>query len=623
MSSASIEHNLRQAMIHHRAGRLDDAERLYREVLACQPDQAEALHLLGVLAGQQCKTDVAIELLRRSIACNPANAEPYSNLGNALRIKGLLREAVAACRQAIVLQPRFPGALSNLGVALTEDGQLGEAIVVLREAIALDPGYAEAFVNLGVALTENGQLDEAIIALRQALVLRPGFAEAMINLGNALREKGQLGEAVSLYRGALESDPDSAVAHSNLIFSLHYDPRATSRSIYQECLKYERHHGWPLRSFIRPFNNVADPDRLLRIGYVSPDLRNNVIGLFLKPLLTEHDHREYQSYCYADVRRPDEITRQLMRCADQWRSIVGLSDEQVAELVRKDGIDVLVDLSLHTRGNRLRVFARKPAPVQVTYLAYCGTSGLATMDWRISDVFLDPEASDLSCYSEMTWRLPDCFFCYEPVVETPAIAPLPADMAGLVTFGSLNHFCKVNDDVLAVWGGILAAVKGSRLILHSPEGDHRRLAVDTLVGAGAEAERIIFLPKQSIDRYFATYQQIDIALDPFPYNGGTTTLDALWMGVPVISLAGQTAMGRVGSSILSNIGLAELVAHDRATYLSQAVGLGNDLPRLRQLRATLRERMQDSPVTDAPRFARSMEAGYRQMWREWCARRGR
>jgi predicted O-linked N-acetylglucosamine transferase (SPINDLY family) len=312
------------------------------------------------------------------------------------------------------------------------------------------------------------------------------------------------------------------------------------------------------------------------------------------------------------------MTPQLRQHTDHWRSIVGLSDEQVAELIRQDQIDVMVDLTLHAARNRLLVFARKPAPVQVTYLAYAGTSGLSTMDYRLTDPFMDPAGVNDAHYAEHSFRLPKTYWCYAPTCPEIPVGPLRALAGGGVTFGSLNNFSKINPSVLELWIKILHAVPGSRLVLHAHEGSHRQRVLDLMARAGITPERLSFAGRRSIADYYRGYHEIDIALDPFPFAGGTTSCDALWMGVPLVSLCGQTAVARAGLSLLSNVGLPELVAHTAEDYVRIAAELAGDLPRLAELRATLRARMEQSPLMDAPAFARDIEAAYRTMWRTWC-----
>jgi predicted O-linked N-acetylglucosamine transferase (SPINDLY family) len=347
-----------------------------------------------------------------------------------------------------------------------------------------------------------------------------------------------------------------------------------------------------------------------------------VVGLNLLPLFRAHDHRQLEIFCYADVIRPDHLTQRFQAHADVWRNLLGQTDDQVAQLVREDRIDVLVDLALHTAYNRLLVFARKPAPVQVSFAGYPASTGLPAIDYRFTDPYLDPPALDYSDSAEELVRLPDSFWCYDPLTDEPAVNSLPAHANGFVTFGCLNNFVKINDRVLALWAQVLRAVEGSRLLLLAPEGHFRRHTLERLEQLGISAARVVFVAHQPRPRYLELYHGIDLMLDTFPYNGHTTSLDALWMGVPVVTLVGGTTVGRAGLSQLTNLGLPELAAQAPEEFVRIAVQLAGDLPRLAGLRATLRERMQSSPLMDAPRFARGIEAAYRTMWHRWCARSG-
>jgi predicted O-linked N-acetylglucosamine transferase (SPINDLY family) len=359
--------------------------------------------------------------------------------------------------------------------------------------------------------------------------------------------------------------------------------------------------------------------RKLRIGYVSPDFREHPVGRFMLPLMAHHDLAAFEIYCYTDVASPDAITEQLKTGADVWRSTAGLSDEQLAQLIRSDQIDVLVDLAMHLKGGRLLAFARRPAPVQITYLAYCSTTGLETMHYRITDPHLDPPGADESVYSEKTLRLPHAYWCYPAPENSPVVGPLPATTAGHVTFGCLNNFSKVTPQMLTVWGGLLKSIPSSRLILHSHEGSHRQSVIDQFTRDGIEPGRLQFVGFNRLVPYLELYNQIDIALDPYPYGGGTTTCDALWMGVPVVSLAGATAVSRAGKSILTNVGLSEWVADSPEKYVELATTLANDLPLLADLRNGLRNRLQESPLMKAAEFARDIEAIYAQAYHERLA----
>jgi predicted O-linked N-acetylglucosamine transferase (SPINDLY family) len=357
----------------------------------------------------------------------------------------------------------------------------------------------------------------------------------------------------------------------------------------------------------------------LRIGYVSPDFRRHPVGRFILPLVSNHSRQQFEVFCYSDIAaaRVDHITEKLKSCASCWRDTKGLSDAELAELIRRDRIDLLIDLTMHMADNRLRVFAMKPAPVQVTYLAYVGTTGLDTIDYRITDPYLDPRGASSAepIYSEQSIHLPNSYWCYTPPEEAPAVVDR-GDQS--ITLGCLNLFWKASPSALAAWCRVLHAAPGSRMILHAPEGAPRQRVIELLQTNGIDPQRMQFVGIQPFEEYLKTYQQIDIALDPFPYNGGTTSCDALWMGVPVVSCIGILAVGRAGLSILSNIGLPKLVAGSVDEYVRIAVELANDRPRLSELRAGLRERMLRSPLMDALAFARDMEQAYRTMWRRFC-----
>ncbi len=602
-------------------GQLDEAIAIFREVIVLNPNVPEVHNSLGNALKEKGELDGAIAAYRQAIALRPDLPETYSNLGTALRDKGELDEAIAAYRQAIVLRPSLAEAHGNLGIALRERGELDEAIAAYRAAIALRPNFADAYNNLGVALNERGNPDGAIAACRRAISLNPNYPEAQSNLGHSLRDRGEIDEAIAAYRQAITLRPDFAEAHSNLVYALHFDARCGPAELLAEHRAWAAQHADPLKSLIRPHENNRDPGRRLRIGYVSPDFHGHPVGRFMLPLLAAHDHQQFEIYCYASVLYPDGVTDRIRRHADVWRDIRALSNEAAAKLIREDRIDILVDLSLHTAKNRLLLFARKPAPIQATYLAYPGTSGLETVDYRITDSHLDPPGISDAHYTERSIRLDDTYWCYEPAAGSPEVNQAPAITKGFVTFACLNNFSKNSDAAIQAWCRILAAVSNSRLLLFAAMGSHRDAVRQKLSEAGIDPNRVSFADRIPFSQYMQQYHDIDIALDPFPYVGGTTTCDALWMGVPVVTLRGQTAISRGGASILTNVGMPELIAESPDQYVRLAIDLAADLPRLTQLRSNLREKMRTSPLMDAPRFARNMEKAYRDMWASFLARR--
>ncbi|HEY8747808.1 MAG TPA: tetratricopeptide repeat protein [Tepidisphaeraceae bacterium] len=539
---------------------------------------------------------------------------------------GQVREAIGLYRQAAELRAEA-AVWNNLSLACREVGDVEGAVDAARRAVVLAPGHPGFWTNQGNLFREMGKLDEAIGAHRQALQLRPDSVAAINNLAVVLHDSGLVEEAIGLYRRGVDKHPNEPMVHSNLLYAMHFDPRYDSSEILREHRVWAQRHADPLLAGIPPHPNSADPERPLRIGYVSAYLQDHVVGRFMLPLLQAHDRARFPAFCYADesgIR--DAMTQKLMAASDAWRGIRGASDDQVAEWVRQDQIDILVDLGMHMSGSRLGVFARKPAPVQVTYLAYCSTTGVKAIDYRLTDPYLDPQPTPLATsgessepYSEKSIWLPETYWCYQPPEGAGEPGPVPVLTTGVITFASLNSFSKVTVGALKIWARILNAVPRSRLLLHAREGAHRQRVTELFAREGISEPRINFVGFVPLGRYFDLYRISDIALDPFPYAGGTTTCDAIWTGVPVITLAGNTAVGRGGVSILTNIGATELIASNLDEYVQIAANLANDLPRLIELRQSLRTRMMQSPLTDEPRFARQLEHAYRGIWNDWCA----
>ena len=617
MPQMSIDQAMQIAVAQHRAGKLRESALICQQVLTAQPKHLPALHLLGVICGQAGQLDKATQLLRHAISLAPQEARLHFDLAFFVRRQGKVEESIAGYRRAIALKPDFAEAHSNLGIVLRSAGRLEESITSHRTALALQPGLPQAHCNLGAALRLNGQIDEAIAAYRRALELSPDFAEAHSNLGNALADIAQADEAIGCFRQALKLNPRSARVHDNLLMAMHCQSPLDPQAILTESQAWNQQHAEPLKQSILPHANDRNPDRRLRIGYVSPDFREHPVGRFMLPLLSSHDRAAFEIFCYSDATASDEMTRKLSPCADVWRNTAG---QPIADLVRADRIDILVDLAGHTLNNRLLDFARKPAPVQITVLGYPGTTGLATMDYRLTDVHADPPDQPETYCTEELIRLPRTAWCFSP--PQPDISPRqpPAISAGHVTFGSFNNLSKMNAPLMRMWASILGAAPGSRLLLKarafnsSAVQDRIRRMATT---AGIEPERIELCGWMSPADHWAAFSRIDIALDSYPYHGTTTTCEAIWMGVPVITRAGNCHVSRVGVSLLSNIGAPEWIAQSDGDYLRIAVELANDLPRLAELGSTLRPRIESSPLMDARGFARDIEDAYRAVWRRW------
>ncbi len=532
---------------------------------------------------------------------------------------GKLQQAEQICRQVLAVVPRNAPAWHLLGVMAYQVGNYVAAVERIWRSVELAPEVAGAHSNLGLALHGLRKLDEALASFRRALELKQCSAEAHNNLGNVLKDLGRAGEAIGCYRRSLEIEPGNARTHSNLLTTLYLCPGCTAAEIVEEHRRWDAIHARPLRELIQPHGNERSAERRLRIGYLSPDFREHCQAFFTVPLFAAHDREQFEIYCYADVGRPDGITNRLREGADLWRDVAALNDEQVAEVIRADGVDILVDLTMHMEQSRPLVFARKPAPVQVCWLAYPGTTGMNAIDYRLTDPHLDPLEERDGDYVERSMRLPETFWCYDPLASQPEVNRLPALANGYITFGSFNNFAKMNEGVLRLWAGVLKTVEGSRLMLLAEAGSQRDWVLSELAREEIAAERVTFVGRQPLAKYLAMYQQIDIGLDTLPYCGHTTSLDALWMGVPVVTLVGETVVGRAGLSQLTNIGLTELIASDGEQYVRAVAGLAADLERLSGLRQSLRQRMRSSPLMDAPRFARGIEAAYRRMWELWSA----
>ncbi|REK05448.1 MAG: tetratricopeptide repeat protein [Planctomycetota bacterium] len=753
----SLEETFQTAMKCHDAGDYRQAEALYRQVLTADPQHAQATHLLGLLAYQVGKHELAVKLVSQAIRLDGAQPTFHTTLAEAYRELGKVPEAMQCYRQALRIKPDYPQAHNNLGVLVQAQGNPAEAMAHYREAVRAAPNYADAHHNLGYALQQQGQWEaaaaefsaalrarpdyaDARMALgatlqaqgkqaeamahfqelgkthpdspqvqcalgaghqglgnyaaaeacyRRAIQLAPTFGEAYYNLGTALHNLDRDMEAIAVYQEALKHNPQLAIAwsnlantylglvrpdeaadaarkaleltpqshtsmgnlatalqmqgdmdgaiaafrrcielnpgdagnHSNLLYTLNFHPGYDAETLFAEHRAWAARHADPLTAAAAPHANDRTPDRRLRVGYVSAHFRHHAVAFFAEPMLAAHDPQQVEVVCYADLRRADAVTERFHQRAHQWRDITRLLPHQIAELVRQDQVDILVDLAGHIGDNRLLAFAHKPAPVQVTYLGYQNTTGMAAMDYRLTDAHADPPGITDAYYTEQLVRLPGAFFCFAPPEPAPPLVAPPSQREGRVTFASLNHIHKLTDEAFRVWARILQRVPDSRLVvLAYPEGVLAKRVRDLLAGEGVDPGRVEVVGKRPRYDYLLMHDHIDIALDTFPFNGHTTVCDALWMGVPSIMMEGDRYASRFGGSTLLGVGLDDLIARDAETYVEKAVALAQDGARLAELRATLRERMQASPLVDAKSFTQKLENAYRQMWHTWCAK---
>ena len=608
------------ALAAHQAGRLDVAEAGYREVLRRDSNHPHANNNLAILLRAARRYEEAIGCYHRAIKSAPEDASIQSNLACLLADLNRAAEAEAPLRTALALRPDYTEAWFNLANVVRELRRTAEAHKAYERALRLKPGMAEAHTNLGDLYRADGQLSRAAECFAAALRLRPDQPEAVVNLGETLKDQGRLEEAITLLQKGLEHHPRHALMHSNLLFALHYTPAVPPDIIH---LLWDERHARPLLSPGRVFANARDPDRRLRVGYVSPDFCTHSCAYFSEPLLAAHDRAAVELFAYSTSRRQDSTTDRFKTLVSQWTPLTGLDDAAAAARIEADRIDILVDLSGHTAHSRLLVFARKPAPVQLTWLGYPDTTGMAAMNYRFTDAVADPEGVTDCWHSERLVRLPRGFLVFHPLISAPVQEAPPAAANGHVTFGSFNNLSKVTPEVVRLWAELLLRLPGSRLVVKSRAlGDPptRERYARLFVGHGIGPERLDLLGRiEPAENHLRAYDRIDIGLDPFPYNGTTTTCEALWMGVPVVSRAGTAHVSRVGASLLTQCGLPELIAADEAGYLETALALARDLARLAGLRRTLRARLEASPLTDYPGFARAVEAAYRSMWRNWLA----
>ena len=609
--------DLQSTLQLHRTGRLAEAETAYRSLLSAgQTDpalHARLCHLLGMVLFQTDRDGEAVVLLRRSVEHAPNVPEYHANLAAALGRLGRHGEAAEALREALRLRVDYPEARQNLGVALELSGRPEEAVEVYREAIRLRADYPEAHNHLGNALRQLGRGDEALTAYRRAVSLRPDYADAHRGLATLATERGDLPAALNAHRQVVALQPDNAAAGSDLLLTLQYDPAQTPRTLFDASRAWAARHAEPLTRAARPHAVDRDPNRRLRVGYVSPDFRDHPVGRLLEPVLCCHDREKFEVYCYSDVARPDAVTAHLRGLADVWRDIAGVPDAAADELIRRDRIDVLVDCAGHFAGNRLTLFARRPAPLQISAFGYCGTTGMTAIDCRLTDAHSDPPGETERFHTERLVRLPDCAWCYRPFEPTPDVAPPPSLAGGHVTFGCLNNLIKVSDECLGTWSDILRAVPDARLLLLA------RPAADAFTRArfarhGIAHDRLELVRPAPRGHYLHLYDRIDVGLDPFPFNGDNTTCDALWMGVPVVTLIGRAFADRRGLSHLSNVELAELATETVERYADAGVALANDPARRAELRETLRARLSSRPPGGAEAFVLELEGAFRSEW---------
>jgi protein O-GlcNAc transferase len=650
----TIGESLARALQLFQSGDVPQAETLYREILAIDPGQAEAWNQLGLIVFYQGQPEAAVAALqeaarlapnlaqiyvnlavvyaaqgnaaaaighlRRAIELEPNHADAWFNLGNAFQLEQNLDQAIASYEQSLRLQPNSPRTLTNLGWSLQFRGELPAAIACYERAIALQPNLAEAYYNLATAQAGNDQFDKAVGNYQRASELKPDFMQAFNNLANARQQQGFIAEAIAAFAQAVRINPQLPVPRSNYLFALNYDPELPAETLLAEHRKFgeifERRDAAPVLS------NPRDPDRKLKIGYVSPDFFNHPAAYFIEPFVRHHDPAVVESFLYSEGAQHDEVSERLQAAAGHWRNIRELSDEQLAGQVRADGIDILVDLAGHSAYHRLLVFPQRPAPVQITYLGYPNTSGLTSIAYRLADRVTDPPDEPVF-YSEQLAYLASQYTCFAPPQDATEVSDLPASRNGYITFGSLHKLPKLNARVFDLWQRVLEAVPSSRLLVfhHTLRGDARDRLEREFAGRGIAPHRVELRHEKPVDGHLGVYREIDISLDTFPWSGHATTCESLWMGVPMLTLRGDRHAARLSASVLGAARLSEWIAATPAEYVELAVQMSGQIDQLAELRRGLRDRVARSPLCDGIAFTRQLEETYRSLWRNWCNQR--
>ncbi len=607
-------------------GQLDEALACYQRAISLNPGYAEAHSNEGVVHEERGDRIDAIASHRRALSINPSLANAHFNLGRLLAAQGDSAEALACFHRTIALAPDLTEAHIAEGLVYNENRRWNEATVSYQRALSVDPGCAEAYNCLGVTLRLQDKLGDAIASFRKAISFRPDFAAAHSQLGSALAQMGRNGEAVAAHRRALSLSLDSAegqstLLHSNFLFHLSHDPGLAPEEVFAAHRAFAERFEAPLRGRWPQHRNLPDPGRMLRVGFVSGDLRAHAVSSFIEPLWAAFDAKQVEIWAYSNHRLEDEVTLRLKGLAHQWRKVVDTSDEDLADRIRQDGIDILFDMSGHSAGHRLLAFARKPAPIQVSWIGNPNTTGLKAMDYYLADRFSAPPGLLDSLFTEKIVRLP-AWAPFRSLDESPAVNDLPALESGVLTFGSFNRGDKLAQEVVALWSRVLNAVPGSRMRLgSSSDASRTENLAEQFARHGVDRGRLVFHPRASMTEYLALHHHVDLILDTFPFSGFTVSCHAAWMGVPVLTLAGNTMSSRLGVSIDSSIGLPEFITESEDAFVAQAVQWSRRLPELAALRASLRSRLLASPLCQTQAFARSLEHALRIMWQRWCERK--
>lgn len=612
-----------KALECHKNGFLDQADAFYQQALQIDRQNFDALHFLGLLRHQQGKNNVAESLIRSALKIRPSSSHAHYNLGVVLQALGKYREAILEYKKTIELDAKYALAYNNMGTIYRHLESNDTAIEYYEHAVKADPNCAQALSNLGAALN-RGKRDivKAVELCEKAVAINPVLPEAYVALAYSYGRQNRLKEALDALRRAIELNPSLSSEHSTLAMNIQYLGDLTKEQIFQEHLRWDQLHGKQNYNSALTLQNDLVPEKRLRIGYISGDFYYHSVSFFFEPLLEVRDKNNFEVYCYYNSKKADYITERFQKSADVWRDITTCSVDELVNMVREDRIDILIDLSGHTPSNCLVAFSHRMAPIQMTYIGYPNTTGLKAMDYRVTDKWADPVGITDQLHTEQLIRLNGGFLCYRPNDFAPETKEPPFKRNGFVTFGSFNNFCKISDANVRIWSKILNSVPGSKLLLKYKNIDKNGVDEDFVKRFGVHGispDRLLFHGHvDSVEQHLRMYGQVDIALDTFPYCGTTTTCEAMWMGVPVVTLAGDAHVSRVGVSLLTNVGMPQLIANTEEEYVALATVLASRQRDLISLRQQLRPLMDKSNLTNKNLLVRSLEQAFRAVWVHYC-----
>jgi predicted O-linked N-acetylglucosamine transferase (SPINDLY family) len=599
-------------------GDLSNAEICYRQALAIDPVHVAPYITLGYVLREQRRFDEASQILKQAVLLDPQKADGFYMLGTIAKEQGDVKSAIENFNKALAIKPDFEVVYTDLCLLLFQSSQIAAAKQLMNRGIAIYPENADFHYYLGNLYSLESNHEAAVASYTAALSIQPAYPEVLGNLGDILKNQGQLDEAIASLRASLALKPDYVQAFSNMLLAMQYHSVYTSAEVFAEHLRFGQLYESPLKPHWPHHSNLRDPQRRLKIGYVSGDFRNHSVAFFIEPVLETHDKSNFEIFAYYNYTVHDQVTERLSKTVDHWLSCADMSDDQFAERIRLDGIDILVDLSGHTGYHRLLTFARKPAPLQLTWIGYQATTGLTAMDYRITDASMDPPGTTEQFHTETLLRIPSSAQ-FQPAKDIPPVNVLPALSSEQFTFACLNNHAKINQQAVHLWSRILIGLPHAKIMLGNASGvSAKQRLINMFALENIAVDRLIFQPNMSLVDYLKLHNQIDLALDTFPYNGGTTTLHSLSMGVPIIALAGDTPVSRAGVSILGGARIPEFAAYSEEGYVARAIEVAQDLPKLNEIRQSLRELAMPLFGADAGLVTRPLEQAYRAIWQKWC-----